>query len=607
MASTYSPNLALTLIGTGDQAGAWGNTTNTNLGTLIEQAISGYVTQVIADGGDTTITIPNGASGVARNMYLELTGALTAARNLIVPTNKKLYVVYNNTTGGYAVTVKVSGQTGVSVPNGKKMILVSNGTDIVDAINNLSGTATNITGVAAIANGGTALSTIPTNGQLLIGNGTGYSLANLTAGANVTITNSAGGITIAASGGGGGGTVTSVSASSPLASTGGTTPIISLNGVVGSGNGGTGVSTTPTNGQLLIGNGSGYSLANLTAGSNVTITNSAGGITIAATGGGGSTGDITFSTNTISTLNTNENMLLVPNGTGRVYINGLQVGPGKGSSNTNTVFGSTAGNALTSGTYNVTIGYYSGNQITSGSENITIGYAGDVNLKTTNANVLIGHFAGSYANGNNNTAVGRTALGTGTGGNYNTAVGSQALTNSGSYSNSSGLGSGTDVTGNNQVQLGDSTTTTYAYGAVQNRSDARDKADIQDTDLGLNFIMALRPRKFKWDMREDYKPPMPDINTATPEELKAWQDACNLSNITHDGSKTRNRYHQGLIAQEVKSTMDAMGVDFGGYQDHSINGGQDVKSIGYNELVAPLIKAIQELKAEFDEYKRTHP
>jgi hypothetical protein len=120
MASTYSSNLAFELIGTGDQAGTWGATTNTNIGTLIEQSISGYVTQAITDGADTVITIPNGASGVARNMTIECTGSLSAARNLIVPANKKLYFIYNNTTGGRAVTVKVSGQTGVSVPNGPR-------------------------------------------------------------------------------------------------------------------------------------------------------------------------------------------------------------------------------------------------------------------------------------------------------------------------------------------------------------------------------------------------------------------------------------------------------------------------------------------------------
>lgn len=140
MASTYSTNLALELIGTGDQSGTWGSTTNTNLGTLIEQAVSGVVTQAMADANQT-ITIPNGATGVARNMFIECTGALTAVRQLIVPANKKLYFVYNNTTGGFAITVLVSGQTGVSVPNGKKVILVMNssGTDIVDATNYMSG------------------------------------------------------------------------------------------------------------------------------------------------------------------------------------------------------------------------------------------------------------------------------------------------------------------------------------------------------------------------------------------------------------------------------------------------------------------------------------
>lgn len=130
MASTYSTNLALELIGTGDQSGTWGTTTNTNLGTLLEQAISGYATQACT-GGTDTITIPNGASGVARNMYLELTG--TGGGTLVVPSNKKLYLVYNNTAS--AITVKVSGQTGVSVPASTKMFLVSNGTDIVNALN----------------------------------------------------------------------------------------------------------------------------------------------------------------------------------------------------------------------------------------------------------------------------------------------------------------------------------------------------------------------------------------------------------------------------------------------------------------------------------------
>ena len=159
MSSTYSTNLAIELIGSGEQAGTWGTTTNTNLGTLIEQAISGIVTQAITDGADTVITIPNGATGVARNMVIECTGALTGARNLIVPANKKLYFIYNNTTGSQAVTVKVSGQTGVSVPNGAKVILMMNsaGTDIVSATNYMA--SMTLGAALPVTSGGTGVTT----------------------------------------------------------------------------------------------------------------------------------------------------------------------------------------------------------------------------------------------------------------------------------------------------------------------------------------------------------------------------------------------------------------------------------------------------------------
>ena len=159
MPSTYSTNLKIQLIATGEESGFWGTITNTNLGTLLEQAVSGYVTQAVATGTDTTITIPDGATGVARNMYLELTGTGGTNTNLIVPANKKLYFIFNNTSSGQ-VTVKVAGQTGVSVPNGKKMILVSNGTDIVNATNyiaSLSSDNLSLSGTLSVA-GTTTLS-----------------------------------------------------------------------------------------------------------------------------------------------------------------------------------------------------------------------------------------------------------------------------------------------------------------------------------------------------------------------------------------------------------------------------------------------------------------
>lgn len=162
MASTFSPNLRLELIGTGEQQGTWGATTNVNLGTLLEEAIGGYTSVTVSDAGDTTLTANNGSADQSRNMVLNLTGAISAARNVICPAIEKLYVVKNATTGGFAVTVKVSGQTGVSVPNGSTVFLYVDGTDVRSITGSLaSQTASNV----AIT-GGTMNSVTITGGSI---------------------------------------------------------------------------------------------------------------------------------------------------------------------------------------------------------------------------------------------------------------------------------------------------------------------------------------------------------------------------------------------------------------------------------------------------------
>jgi hypothetical protein len=147
--STYSSNLGTTLISTGDQSGVWGNTTNYNLGTLMEQAISSYVTQQFSsadvtlylvagsDAGGNTVpgTIyTSGTTAVpvsARNMYIECQGTSTG-NNLIVPNNTKLYYIYNNiTSGGGTITVKTGSGTGVAIPVGQRAAVVCNGTNVV--------------------------------------------------------------------------------------------------------------------------------------------------------------------------------------------------------------------------------------------------------------------------------------------------------------------------------------------------------------------------------------------------------------------------------------------------------------------------------------------
>jgi hypothetical protein len=134
----YSTNLGLTLPILGEFINTWGDVTNDNLGDFLEQAISGYLVQPIVTGSNVTLTIPNGAPGDARNMYIRLDGTGGASTFLTLPTKNKLYFVYNNTTG--AVTVRASGPTaGTSVPAGDKVILVYDGTDIVAATSYAAG------------------------------------------------------------------------------------------------------------------------------------------------------------------------------------------------------------------------------------------------------------------------------------------------------------------------------------------------------------------------------------------------------------------------------------------------------------------------------------
>ena len=141
MASTYSP-LKIELIGTGEQAGTWGSTTNTNLGTAIEQAIGGKADITLSSTSTTLTLTDTNALQDARALYLNLTGTPGGAATLEVPAIEKMYIVKNGTTGGFAVTVKVAGQTGVSVPNGQTKILYDNGTDVVEVITSFTGIGT---------------------------------------------------------------------------------------------------------------------------------------------------------------------------------------------------------------------------------------------------------------------------------------------------------------------------------------------------------------------------------------------------------------------------------------------------------------------------------
>ena len=244
------------------------------------------------------------------------------------------------------------------------------------------------------------------------------------------------------------------------------------------------------------------------------------------------------------------------------------------------------------GATNTTIGNFTLNANTTGSQNTGVGYSALRNNTTGNLNSAIGEFASSE----NLTGSARTALG------KNALRSKQDATADTSFNNVTGVGANTRVSGDNQVQLGDAATTTYVYGTVQNRSDARDKTDISDTALGIEFIMGLRPVDGRWDMRDDYLEEYQvqigvDDNAEPVFETRTRQ-------LPKDGSKARSRKHHWFIAQEVKELCDKLGVEFGGYQDHSINGGCDVKTLGYDEFIPPITKAIQQCWQRMDDIER---
>jgi microcystin-dependent protein len=162
MPSTYSPSLRLELIGAGEQAANWNNTTNYNLGTLLEQAIAG-VQSVAVSGASYTLTTGSGVADEARNAVLVLTGTLAASCNVIVPSVDKIYTFRNATTGGFSVVVKTAAGLGVTIASGFTQQVYCDATDVVAA-----GPAFNATtNLIPVNSGGTGTSTAFTIGSLV--------------------------------------------------------------------------------------------------------------------------------------------------------------------------------------------------------------------------------------------------------------------------------------------------------------------------------------------------------------------------------------------------------------------------------------------------------
>jgi hypothetical protein len=224
MASTYS-SLKLQLMTTGENLSTWGNVTNVNLGTALEEAVVGSADVTFASG-TVTLTLTNtNASQTARNMRLNLTGTSGGAQNLIVPAIEKVYLVNNGCAD--AITVKNNSGTGIAVPAGKTMWVYNNGTNVVDAVTHLTsltlGAALPVTSggtgvTTSTGSGNVVLSTSPTLVTPILGTPTSGNLSNCT---GISVTSVSGTLPIA-NGGTGATTAADARTALDVPSTGGT-------------------------------------------------------------------------------------------------------------------------------------------------------------------------------------------------------------------------------------------------------------------------------------------------------------------------------------------------------------------------------------------------
>ena len=316
MATGATGQLGLALPVHGELSGTWGDTVNNGITQYTNIAIAATLT-LTGDGAVTlanttgdaaasniTSTLAGAGTVTAQFAIVRVTGTLTTAKVVTAPSYSKTYTVVNAATGGI-VTFKASGQTGVSIAVGESAFVYFNGTDYVKVAGtsavssfqtSLSGltpsTATTgavtLAGTLGVANGGTGLTTLTAN-NVILGNGTSTPLF-VAPGTNGNILTS-NGTTWESTTPAAGGVTTFNAGTTGFTPNTATSGAVTLAGTLAVANGGTG-QTSYTDGQLLIGNTTGNTLAKatLTAGTGITVTNGSGTITIATAGGGGGAG-----------------------------------------------------------------------------------------------------------------------------------------------------------------------------------------------------------------------------------------------------------------------------------------------------------------------------
>lgn len=212
MPSTYS-QLKIELIGTGDQAGTWGATTNVNLGTAVEEAITGSANVTFASSNVAIALTDTNAAQTARNLRLVANGTITNVQHLFVPAIEKQYLVVNSLSNSIIIANgSNSGATGTTftLPAGRSSIVFNDGVNIQDVVTFVSslgnvtitgGTAnalvlSNVSIISGNINGVTSNASTFSNATITSGNRNGGTSNNVTSSNVVIISGSANAITV---------------------------------------------------------------------------------------------------------------------------------------------------------------------------------------------------------------------------------------------------------------------------------------------------------------------------------------------------------------------------------------------------------------------------